>query len=193
MAETKLVGTASQTIGPFFRVGLWQPGWADLMRHGATGDVIRIDGGVSDGDGNPVPDALIELWQADANGEYAHPDDPRAGTGDRLFRGFGRCGTDAEGRFAFRTIVPGRVPADDGTLLAPHVNVTVFARGLLKRLVTRMYFSDRAAENDADPVLASVPQARRSTLIARRGQAGIPVYTFDIRLQGENETVFFDI
>ncbi len=191
---SSLIATGSQTIGPFFKVGLWQPQWSDLLRDGTAGEPIRIEGTVLDGDGTPIPDALVEIWQADANGTYAHPDDPRATTVQPLFRGFGRCGTDAEGRFAFRTIVPGPVPGDNGGTQAPHINVTVFARGLLKRLVTRIYFSDRAEQNAKDPVLANVPQARRATLIAERREAGTtPVYTFDIHLQGENETVFFEI
>jgi len=139
----KLVATASQTIGPFFKVGLWQPDWSDLTRHGAQGDPIRLEGTVLDGDGAPVPDALVELWQADAKGVYAHPEDPRATPADKLFRGFGRCGTDAAGRFWFRTVMPGTVPGADGGLQAPHVNLTVFARGMLRHLVTRAYFSDR--------------------------------------------------
>lgn len=188
-----LIATSSQTVGPFFRIGLWQPEWNDLLRDGAQGEAIRIEGTVLDGDGAPVSDALIEIWQADASGRYAHPDDPAATRGDRLFRGFGRCGTDAEGRFAFRTIVPGSVAAD-GAPQAPHINVAVFARGLLRHLYTRIYFSDREAENAQDAVLASVPEASRATLVARRNDTGsIPVYTFDIRLQGDGETVFFTI
>ncbi len=191
-----LVPTASQTIGPFFREGLTRPAWSDLTRDGATGTPIRIEGTVLDGDRAPVPDALLEIWQADERGRYAHPEDAAPVAGERLFRGFGRACTDPGGRYWFRTIVPGAVPGGDGAPQAPHVNLSVFARGLLKRVVTRIYFADRAPENERDPVLASIAdEALRRTLIAPREQpeGGVPVYRFDIVLQGEGETAFFAI
>jgi protocatechuate 3,4-dioxygenase, alpha subunit len=187
----KLIPTASQTIGPFFREGLTRPAWSDLTRDGVDGEPVRIEGTVRDGDGAPVPDALLEIWQADARGRYAHPEDAAPVAGERLFRGFGRACTDPDGRYWFRTIVPGQVAAQ-----APHVNLSVFARGLLKRVVTRIYFSDRDAENARDPVLASISdETARRTLIAAREEheGGVPVYRFDVTLQGEGETAFFAI
>jgi protocatechuate 3,4-dioxygenase alpha subunit len=143
---------------------------------------------VLDADRAPVPDALVEIWQADAQGRY-----PSAGErANTAFKGIGRCPTDAEGRYGFDTIKPGAVPGPDGAMQAPHVLVNLFARGVLKQMVTRIYFEDEAA-NAADPVLALVPQERRATLVARRSaRAGRPVYTFDFRLQGDDETVFFE-
>jgi protocatechuate 3,4-dioxygenase alpha subunit len=191
-----LIPTSSQTIGPFFREALERPAWSDLTRDGAAGSPIRIEGVVRDGDGEPVPDALLELWQADANGRYAHPEDAGPGASDALFRGFGRACTDADGRFMFRTIVPGAVAGPDGVMQAPHANVTVFARGLLKRLVTRIYFADHAAENARDPLLNAIADAdARATLIAQRtgDSGGSAVYRFDVVLQGAGETAFLAI
>jgi protocatechuate 3,4-dioxygenase alpha subunit len=190
-----LVPTSSQTIGPFFREALERPAWSDLTRDGASGTAVRIEGVVRDGDGEPVPDALLELWQADAEGRYAHPEDIGPVPSDRLFRGFGRACTDAEGRFWFRTIVPGAVAGANGELQAPHANLTVFARGLLKRLVTRVYFADRASENARDPLLSSIGDAGvRATLIAARSDLpGGPMYRFDVVLQGAGETAFLAI
>jgi protocatechuate 3,4-dioxygenase, alpha subunit len=191
-----LIPTSSQTIGPFFREALERPAWSDLTRDGVAGPSIRIEGVVRDGDGAPVPDALLELWQADANGRYAHPDDVGPVPSDRLFRGFGRACTDADGRFWFRTIVPGAVAGVDGVMQAPHANVSVFARGLLKRLVTRIYFADRATENARDPLLCSIADAEvRATLIAQRADPpdGMAVYRFDVVLQGAGETAFLAI
>jgi protocatechuate 3,4-dioxygenase alpha subunit len=191
-----LIPTSSQTIGPFFREALERPAWSDLTRDGAAGAPIRIEGVVRDGDGEPVPDALLELWQADATGRYAHPEDAGAARSDRLFRGFGRACTDADGRFMFRTIVPGAVAGRDGVMQAPHANVTIFARGLLKRLVTRIYFADHADENARDPLLSSIADAdARATLIAQRNdESGEPaVYRFDVVLQGAGETAFLAI
>jgi protocatechuate 3,4-dioxygenase, alpha subunit len=192
----KLIPTASQTIGPFFREGLIRPTWSDLTRDGTTGTPIRIEGVVRDGDGAPVPDALLEIWQADERGRYAHPEDAGPVAGERLFRGFGRSCTDPDGRYWFRTIVPGPVPDVDGAPQAPHVNVSVFARGLLARVVTRIYLADHASENANDPVLRSIAdEAARRTLIAAREEheSGVPVYRFDVILQGEGETAFFAI
>jgi protocatechuate 3,4-dioxygenase alpha subunit len=182
-----LIATGSQTIGPFFRFALHKPDWNDLTRFGAAGEALRIEGIVVDGDGAAVPDALLEIWQADAAGSY----EPSP-----LFRGFGRASTDPDGYYWFRTIVPGAVAAAGDAQQAPHVNVTVFARGLLKRAVTRIYFGDRAAENARDQVLRSIGDAAvRDTLVAPRTNhpGGVPVYRFDIRLQGEGETAFFSI
>jgi protocatechuate 3,4-dioxygenase alpha subunit len=195
----RLKQTPSQTVGPFFAYGLTpeQYGYpfrslagATLVDHDTAGARIRITGRVLDGDGAPVPDAMIEIWQADAEGRYAHPADPR---GSNLpFKGFGRCGTgtDPENRFAFDTIKPG--PIGDGQ--APHVNVIVFMRGMLSHVYTRIYFSDEAEANANDPVLASVEEARRRTLIAtpETTPAG-SVYRLDLHMQGPDETVFFDV
>jgi protocatechuate 3,4-dioxygenase alpha subunit len=154
-------------------------------------DAIRIEGIVRDGAGEPLIDALVEVWQANRAGRYAHPEDTREELPlEEGFTGFGRCGTDADGRFAFVTVKPGRVPAPDGRPQAPHINVSVLARGLLKRLATRVYFPDEDDANGADPVLAAVDPARRSTLVA---VADGEVLRFDVNLQGDAETVFFAV
>lgn len=195
----RLEQTPSQTVGPFFAYGLTpeQYGYpfrslagSSLVDDDTPGMRIRITGRVLDGDGAPVPDAMIEIWQADALGRYAHPGDPR---GSNLrFKGFGRCGTgtDPENRFVFDTIKPGLI--GDGQ--APHVNVIVLMRGLLSHVFTRIYFADEAEANAGDPVLASVEEARRGTLIAARETtpAGT-VYRLDLHMQGPDETVFFDV
>jgi protocatechuate 3,4-dioxygenase, alpha subunit len=183
----RLPETPSQTIGPFFAVALPWPDGPDVVGEGAPG-AVRIGGRVLDGAGDPLPDALVETWQADPQGRFAHPDDPRGPVAER-FRGFGRCATDAEGRWAIRTVKPGPLPAPDGALEAPHVNVSVFARGLLNRLVTRIYFPDEPQANAADPLLASIPDpAARARLVAvPDGGGGL---RFDIRLQGDQETPF---
>lgn len=193
----KLIPTGSQTVGPFFHFGIERPAWADLTAGGkAAGERIRIEGQVRDGDGAPVQDALLEIWQANAAGKYDHPEDTQDKPVDANFRGFGRCATDAQGRFAFTTVRPGRVPGRGNALQAPHINMTIFARGLLKHLVTRVYFADQATANETDPVLASVedPVARR-TLLAAPGAAanGVTTYRFDIVLQGDGETAFFEV
>lgn len=195
--------TPSQTVGPYFAYGLTaeQYGYdfnsiagAQLAVDAVEGERIRIVGQVFDGNGEPVDDAMIEIWQADAQGRYAHPADPRGS--NAAFTGFGRAGTgtDPANRFIFETVKPGRVPAPDGGEQAPHINVIVFARGMLNHAFTRIYFSDEASANAADPLLALVPGDRRATLTADREEttAGI-VYRFDIHLQGDRETVFFDI
>jgi protocatechuate 3,4-dioxygenase, alpha subunit len=195
----RLKQTPSQTVGPFFAYGLApeQYGYPFRSLAGATlvaddppGERIRITGRVLDGDGVPIPDAMIEIWQADGEGRYAHPSDPR---GSNLpFAGFGRCGTgtDPENRFAFDTIKPG--PIGDGQ--APHVNVILFMRGMLCHVYTRIYFADEAEANAGDPVLASVEQTRRHTLIAARNRTPEgTVYRLDLRMQGPDETVFFDV
>jgi protocatechuate 3,4-dioxygenase alpha subunit len=195
----RLEQTPSQTVGPFFAYGLTpeQYGYpfralagAVLVDGDTPGERIRIAGRVLDGAGHPVPDAMIEIWQADGEGRYAHPADQR---GSNLrFKGFGRCGTgtDPEHRFVFETIKPG--PIGDGQ--APHVNMIVFMRGMLCHVYTRIYFDDEAEANARDPVLASVEEARRYTLIAVRQTApGGTVYGFDVHMQGPDETVFFDV
>ena len=190
--------TPSQTVGPFFKYGLTPNGqyeWNDaftnnLVTPDASGDRIRVEGRVFDGDGRPVPDCMLEVWQADAQGRFADPQDKRA-LPNAKFRGFGPCGTDANGAFAFDTIKPGSVPDPDGKPQAPHLLLAVFGRGMLRHLYTRIYFGGEAA-NDGDPVLAQVPADRRATLIATRDGAGA-VYRLDLRLQGDDETVFFDV
>lgn len=147
---------------------------------------------VLDGDGAPVPDAMIEIWQADTNGKYNHPDDRQDKIVDPAFLGFGRMGTADDGSCSFETIKPGRVPGPGNVLQAPHLNVAVFARGMLKQLYTRMYFDGDPA-NREDPVLALVPEDRRETLIARPDSGRPGVWRFELHLQGEHETVFFDV
>ena len=192
--------TPSQTVGPFFKYGLTPDGqydWndaftSDLVTTDASGERIRIEGRVFDGDGQPVGDAMLEIWQADSQGRFSDPQDKRA-LPNSTFRGFGRCGTDPNGGFAFDTIKPGVVPDPDGKPQAPHILLAIFARGMLLQLYTRIYLDGEAANAD-DPVLALVPADRRGTLIAAREPgAGNAVYRFDIRLQGDEETVFFDI
>ena len=188
--------TPSQTVGPFFHFALDQPGWSDLTTNAPPGERIALEGQVLDGDQAPVDDALLEIWQANAQGKYDHPEDAQADKRvDPRFGGFGRALTDAQGRYRFTTIRPGRVLGQGGALLAPHINVAIFARGLLKQLVTRIYFADEPA-NETDPVLTGIsdPTARRTLLAVRRDAgAGPPLYRFDIVLQGANETVFFDV
>ncbi|MSP48989.1 MAG: protocatechuate 3,4-dioxygenase subunit alpha [Alphaproteobacteria bacterium] len=178
--------TPFQTVGPFFRFGLIFDG-CNLPVGAGDGARIAIEGTVRDGDGAPVPDALLETWQADAAGRYRHPEDGRAAPSDRPFDGFRRAATDPEGRFRLETVKPGPVPGPPNRLQAPHLVVGVFARGLLTRLVTRIYFEDEAA-NDQDPVLELVPTGRVPTLVAKRIAEGR--YRFDIVLQGKDETVF---
>jgi protocatechuate 3,4-dioxygenase, alpha subunit len=179
--------TPSQTVGPYFAIGLtWEDG-PFVVPEGTEG-AIWIRGRVTDGEGEPVPDAVIETWQADPDGRFDHPDDPRGPSGSD-FRAFGRTGTDAGGEFAILTLKPGPVPGPNGTMQAPHIDVSVFARGLLNRCVTRIYFADEAEANANDPVLAGVPEDRRATLVAERTGDG---YRLDVRLQGEDETVFFE-
>jgi protocatechuate 3,4-dioxygenase alpha subunit len=191
----KLIPTPSQTVGPFFHLGLDRPEWGDLTADNPLGERIAIEGRVTDGDGAGVPDAMIELWQANAAGRYSHPDDHQ---GDRPldphFRGFGRVATNAEGHFRIVTIKPGPVPGRGNALQAPHINIALFARGLLIHLYTRIYFADEAA-NAADPLLSSIEDvAVRNTLLARGTGAGDPpIYRFNIVMQGEGETAFLDI
>ena len=190
--KTKLVPTPGQTVGPFFALGLDRPEWSDLARNNPAGQRIVIEGQVLDGDGAAVPDALIELWQANTAGRYNHVADEQADKQlDPNFLGYGRVATDAQGRFQITTIKPGPVPGRGNALQAPHINVAFFARGLLRQLYTRIYFSDEPA-NASDPLLAGIEDgAVRQTLIARRSEGG--AYRFDIVLQGEDETAFLGI
>jgi len=184
--------TPPQTAGPFFH-GLIHEGLNVLVTPATRGERIRVEGHVSDGNHNPVADAAVEIWQANARGGYRHPGDQRSQLLDPAFQGFGRAGTDDAGYYWFETIKPGPVSFAGHREQAPHLNVVVFARGLLNHLCTRMYFQDDAA-NDADPVLRLVPEDRRATLVAKRVSSdGRPIYRFDIVLQGEEETVFFDL
>jgi protocatechuate 3,4-dioxygenase, alpha subunit len=182
--------TPSQTVGPFFAIGLPWDGGPLVVPLGTQG-AITISGTVYDGNGDSVADSLIETWQADPDGRFA--DLHGFGEGSRVpgFRGFARYGTeDGDGRFEIVTVKPGRVPWPDGGWQAPHIDVSVFARGMLNRCVTRIYFDDEPDANSADAVLQTVPPERRETLLAKGGEGG---YTFDIRLQGPDETVFFAI
>jgi protocatechuate 3,4-dioxygenase alpha subunit len=200
--------TPSQTVGPFFAYGLtpegrcqWDPNgtysWKEtigdnLVTPDASGERIHIEGRVTDGDGQPINDAMIEIWQADSQGRYANPRDNRA-LPNTQFKGFGRSATDKNGIYSFDTVKPGAVPGPNGKQQAPHIVVCIFSRGMLRQIYTRLYFSGETG-NDADPILALVPAARRGTLIAHKeARGGQTVYRFDIRVQGKDETVFFDI
>ena len=194
--------TGSQTVGPFFAPALLREDARRnvLNRPETVGERIRIEGRVLDGDGIPVPDAMVEIWQANAQGRYNHPADHGPAPLDPSFLGFGRAGTAEDGSYWFETVKPGSVAFDGERLQAPHICVTVFSRGLLNHLVTRLYFEDEPA-NALDPVLQRVPNDRRATLLASRAPSikrgatnGVMVvYRFDIVLQGANETAFFNI
>jgi protocatechuate 3,4-dioxygenase alpha subunit len=188
MTTRRLGLTPSQTVGPYLHIGLLWTDGPDVVPSG-TPDAILIRGRLLDGAGEPVVDGLVESWQADSGGRFRHPDDPRGGA-DPNFRGFGRCDTDGEGRYWLRTVKPGTLPSRDGGTEAPHLNLSIFARGLLDRVVTRLYFADEVTANEADPVLRSVDPNRRETLVARAVPGG---YEFDIHLQGDDETLFFDV
>jgi len=192
----RLPVTPSQTVGPFLAIGL---PWADgpFVVPEGTPDAITITGQVLDGAGDPVTDALVETWQADADSRFNHPDDPRGAVGSATpgFRGFGRSATDQGGRYRIVTVRPGPLPCPRGGAEAPHLDVSVFARGLLDRVVTTIYFADEAEANAADPVLSAIaaPQGRE-TLLARAVPGGpADEFRFDIRLRGPGETVFFDV
>ena len=182
--------TPPQTVGPFFGILVPQRGTLTLMEDQTPGQRVVVEGSVRDGAGRPVPDALVEIWQANANGLCNHPDDPRSAGPDTTFDGFGRIHADADGGFTIDTIKPGPVPGPDGEPQAPHLVVGLFARGLLTRLVTRIYFDDEPS-NAQDMILRQVPADRRSTLIAARRAEGS--YRCEIALQGARETVFFDV
>lgn len=179
--------TPSQTAGPFLHIGLLWPDGPTVV----TGDdpaAITLTGRIVDGAGDVVADALVETWQADADGRFASTEDPR-GPATSDFRGWARCETDADGRWRIVTVKPGPVPGPGGTTQAPHVDCTIHARGLLRHLFTRIYFADEAQANAADPVLTNLSDERRATLLASPVDAG---YDLDIILQGDRATVFFD-
>jgi protocatechuate 3,4-dioxygenase alpha subunit len=183
--------TPFQTVGPFFDIMVRGRRRHPQVTDATVGTRIVIEGRIIDGVGQPIPDALVETWQADANGRYRHPEDQRPGAAaDPTFDGYGWMHTHADGSFSFDTIKPGPVPGPDGREQAPHVLVSIMGRGILTRFVTRMYFDDEPA-NAADPILALVPEERRHTLIGRG--AGNARYHLDIVMQGANETVFFDV
>ena len=183
--------TPSQTVGPYFSMRLSGPGQNVLT---TSPDRIVIAGRVIDGDDRPVEDALLEIWQASPSGRYRHPDDRRDLPLEDGFTGFGRAATDfTTGEYSFVTLKPGLVPDSEGLFQAPHIALMVQGRGMLNPVFTRIYFDDEAAANDDDLVLRGVPQSRRHTLIARRQDGAVPPeYHFDVRFQGEDETVFFD-
>jgi len=187
-----LLTTSSQTVGPYVRIGFQHFLVEELAPPGVTGERITLTGHVTDADGEPVNDGVIEIWQANAHGKYAHPEDAQDKPVDALFRGFGRSLTDDKGGFRFATIKPGRAAGPRGVLQAPHIAVTVFMRGLLKHLATRIYFPDDPA-NAEDPVLSLVPAERRATLIAVRAPRDEGAFEWNIRLRGQDETVFFDL
>jgi protocatechuate 3,4-dioxygenase alpha subunit len=187
-----LQATSSQTVGPFFTIGLDWLNRNELAGPGVAGERVTISGIVLDGDSNPVPDAMLEIWQANSHGKYAHPNDTQDKPLDPGFKGYGRIPTDDQGHFHFSTIKPGQVPGPDGKPQAPHIVVSVFARGLLRRLVTRIYFPDEAA-NAADFALNQIePVARRGTIIAKKSSGTAGALEWNVILQGAEETVFFD-
>jgi protocatechuate 3,4-dioxygenase alpha subunit len=183
--------TPSATVGPYLAIGLTWPDGVWAAAEGTEG-AFWIRGRVFDGAGDVVPDAMIETWQADPDGRFPSPEDPRGASSYPGFRGYARSATvDPPGQFGVFTLTPGRVPDGEGGLQAPHLDVSVFARGMLDRVVTRIYFGDEAAANAEDAVLRSLPdEESRSTLIATPSADG---YTLDIHLQGERETVFFAV
>jgi protocatechuate 3,4-dioxygenase alpha subunit len=182
--------TPSQTVGPYFAIGLPWPEGPHAVAPGTPGE-IAISGTVYDGAGAPVPDHLIETWQADPDGRFADAHGQGGASAVEGFRGFARYGVESgDGTYEIHTVKPGRVRTAGGTLQAPHIDVTVMARGMLHRCVTRIYFADEEQANAEDPLLARVPAERRQTLIATPEDGG---YRFDIRLQGEGETVFFAV
>lgn len=179
--------TPSQTVGPYLAIGLTWPDGA-FAAEADTEGAFWIRGAMFDGVGVPIPDGMIETWQANPDGSFASPEDPRGAVDYPGFRGYARCITDEAGTFAVRTVKPGAVPDGSGGWQAPHIDVSVFARGMLNRVVTRIYFADESAANAQDPVLNSLPAAGRTTLIATATADG---YQWDVHVQGENETVFF--
>jgi protocatechuate 3,4-dioxygenase alpha subunit len=188
-----LIPTGSQTVGPFFQLGLTGPmTLSRIAGPGAKGERVKLICRVLDGEGNPIHDAMLEVWQANADGKYHHPDDMQEKPIDPEFLGHGRAGTDGGGVCVFETIKPGRVPGGNSSVQAPHLNVSVFARGVLKRLATRVYFAGDPA-NSEDPVLALVPQDRRDRLMACPDPNQTGAWRIDIQLCGDQESVFFDV
>jgi protocatechuate 3,4-dioxygenase, alpha subunit len=186
----RLIATPSQTVGPFFSIGLEPLKTENLAAANVSGEHITIAGRVLDGDGNPVPDAMLEIWQANARGKYAHPADTQHKAAEDTFSGYGRVPTNDSGAFRFTTVKPGAVPGPNGKMQAPHLVISVFMRGLLNRLVTRIYFPHEAA-NEHDSVLGLIEPARRATLIARKTKTP-GVLEWNVILQDADETVFFD-
>jgi len=182
--------TPSQTVGPYFGILVRGRSSCRQVSDATAGTRITIEGQLFDGQGHVIPDALVETWQADASGRYRHPEDAAGEAADPTFNGYGWAHTREDGGFRFDTIKPGPVPGPDGGTQAPHVVVSVMARGILTRFVTRLYFEDEVA-NAQDPILALVPGDRRHTLIAR--QAGDGRYLFNVVMQGAGETVFFNV
>jgi protocatechuate 3,4-dioxygenase alpha subunit len=181
--------TPSQTVGPYLSIGLLDEAVPPSIVPADDPRALVVRGRLLDGNGDPVPDGMIEFWQANEAGRYAHPADTREDVPlEDGFWGFGRSGTDDDGWFQLVTLKPGVVPAPDGRLQAPHIVVSVFARGLLKRLVTRLYFPDEAEANAADPLLSELDESERTTLVAQQADGGL---RFDIRLQGKEQTAFF--
>jgi protocatechuate 3,4-dioxygenase alpha subunit len=187
-----LAATTSQTVGPYFQIGMQWYYPDNLAPEGVSGERVAIQGRVLDGDGVPVPDAVLEIWQANAQGKYAHAEDTQSKPLESAFNGYGRVPTDNEGRFCFTTIKPGPVPGPEGKDQAPHLLVSVFMRGLLTRLVTRVYFPNDTRNAD-DYILNLVEPERRSTLIAKTVGDRAGVLVWDVVLQGEKETVFFEL
>jgi protocatechuate 3,4-dioxygenase, alpha subunit len=187
-----LQSTAWQTVGPYFQIGLAHLYEQDIAGESVQGQRIQVQGRVFDGNMQPISDAMLEIWQANANGKYAHPDDQQDKPLEPGFRGYGRVPTDAEGRFRFTTIKPGSVPGLGGQEQAPHLLVSLMMRGLLRRLVTRMYFPNEPL-NVSDPTLQSVEPARRKTLLLNAAADQPGLFRLDIHMQGEDETVFLDI
>jgi protocatechuate 3,4-dioxygenase, alpha subunit len=185
--------TPSQTAGPYLHIGMTNSrSRPRIAEPEARGEHIHLECRVLDGDGTPVTDAMIEIWQANADGKYRHPEDVQEKLDDPACRGFGRLATDGNGMCVFETVIPGAVPGRDGEMQAPHLNVSIFARGLLKHLATRIYFAGNAA-NQKDAILALVPEERRNSLMAVPDPSRPGLWFFSIQLSGENETVFFDI
>lgn len=191
-ADTVLIPTSSQTVGPFFQIELTTDEHCVRCIAGpnAKGEHAWITFRVLDGDDAPVDDAMLEIWQADSQGKYNHPDDPQPQTPDQNWVGFGRLATGEDGTCVLETIKPGCIRHN--SIQAPHLTVAVFARGMLKQLYTRVYFAGDA-DNDGDPILSLVPADRRDTLMAKPDSARHGYWRFDVRLQGEQETVFFDV
>ena len=188
-----LQATPSQTVGPYFHIGFNWLYVAEIAPVGVSGARVEVEGRVIDGDDKPIDDAVIEIWQANAHGKYAHPEDRQDKPLEPGFRGFGRVRTDAQGRFRFSTIKPGRVTDHDGSVQAPHLAISIFARGVTKRLATRLYFPEEEAANADDLALQLVPAARRRTLIAERLPGSDRSLQWVVKIQGTGETVFFDV
>jgi len=187
-----LQATTSQTVGPYFKIGFQWLNRDNLVGEGVSGEPVTIQGRVFDGDGVPVPDAILEIWQANAHGKYDHPEDTQDKPLEPGFKGYGRVPVNAQGGFRFVTIKPGPVPGPDGKEQAPHLVVSVFMRGVLRRLVTRIYFPDEP-RNASDFILNLVEAARRSTLIAKKSAGSPGQLEWNVVLQGAEETVFFDL